>query len=166
MCAPYPSILLVLLGCVPAIRADAPLPPPQRYEVQSPSRKYVATLDPKTGVEVRASNSAAVLWRSKVWSRVAFLLDDGEHFVTGYSGMNLIPLDYSKDLVLLSFWKRDQKIRDVTVSELFPDTRVLRRTASHYHWGSITGLTNSTLIVTRCDGNEVRFDAATGKVKK
>ncbi|MDB6028041.1 MAG: hypothetical protein JWM68_4264 [Verrucomicrobiales bacterium] len=163
---PTLSAVLILLSCASQLQADEPLAPPARYEVQSPSHKFVATLDPQSGVHVRASGSSETLWTSTNWFRVAFLADDGEHFVTGYAGMNLIPQDYAKDLVLISFWRRDKKIRDVTVGELFPDTRILQKTVSHYNWGSITGVTNSALIVRRCDGRVMRFDVSTGRITK
>jgi hypothetical protein len=157
---------LVLVAVVSLVRADEPLAPPERYELQSASHKYVATLDPKTGVAVRAAGSTNLLWTSTNWFRVAFLGDDGDHFVTGYDGMNLIPQNYPRDLALITFWRRGEKIRSVNVGELFPDPRVLTRTVSHFHWGSITGLTNSTLTVLRCDGKTARFDVNTGRVKK
>lgn len=160
------STVLILLSCALPVHADEPLAPPARYEVQSPSHKFVATFDPQAGVRVNAAGSSEALWTSTNWFRVAFLADDGDHFVTGYGGMNLIPQNYTKDLVLVTFWKRDRKIRDVTVGELFPDTRVLKKTVSHYHWGSITGVTNSALIVTRCDDKVVRFDVTTGRITK
>jgi hypothetical protein len=163
---PTLSAVFILLACSQPIHADEPLAPPSRFEVQSPSHKFTATLDPKSGVSVRAAGSSEVLWTATNWFRVAFLADDGEHFVTGYGGMNLIPQNYTRDLALITFWRRDQKIRDVTVGELFPSTRVLKKTVSHYHWGSITGITNSTLVVTRCDDKIVRFDVSTGKVTK
>jgi hypothetical protein len=94
------------------------------------------------------------------------LADDGDHFISGYEGMNLIPQDYAKDLALVTFWRRNEKIRSVTVGELFPDLRVLTRTVSQYHWGSITGLTNNSLTVIRCDGKTVRFDVNTGRMKE
>src|SRR5260221_5893950 len=158
--------LLILLSCASVVRADEPLAPPARYEVKSSSHKYVATLDPKTGVVVRATGSSNILWTATNWFRVAFLANDGQDFVTGYDGMNLIPQDYTKDLVLVTFWRQDKRIRDVTVGELFPDTRILEKTVSHYHWGSIAGITNSTLIVSRCDGRVVRLDVTTGRIAK
>ncbi len=163
---PTIATLLILLSYASVVRADEPLAPPARYEVQNSSHKYVATLDPKTGVAVRATGSSNILWTATNWFRVAFLADDGHHFVTGCDGMNLIPQDYTKDLVLVTFWQQDKKIRDLTVGELFPDTRILEKTVSHYHWGSITGITNSTLIVSRCDGKVVRFDVTTGRITK
>ena len=80
--------------------------------------------------------------------------------------MNLIPQDYTKDLVLITFWRRNTKIREVKVSEMFPDTRILQRTVSHYNWGSITGITNGTLLVRRCDRKMVMFSATTGGIIK
>jgi hypothetical protein len=149
------------------VSADESLPPPKLHVVESPSKGYVATVDPKSGVAVRAADSRKVLWESpKTWSRSAFLADDGEHFVTGYDGLNLIPVNYTTNLVLITFWKKEQKIRDVTVGDLFPNTKVLVRTVSHYRWGGIQGITNNTLIVRRCDKKEVKFDVGTGKVTK
>ena len=159
--------LLILLCCPLDLQADTPLPPPKRHEVESPSKKYIATVDPKTGVTVRAAGSGKTVWKApKIWSRRAFLADDGEHLVTGYDGLNLIPVNYTRDLVLITFWRRGERIRDITVGELFPDTKVLVRTVSHYHWGGIQGITGRTLTVRRCDKKEVRFDITTGKVKE
>jgi hypothetical protein len=160
-------VSLIFLGCVIDINADTPLLPPKRHEVESSSKKFVATVDPKLGVTVRAVGSSDVLWKGPaMWARNAFLADDGEHFVTGYDGLNLIPANYSTDLVLITFWKKDQKIREVTVGELFPDPSVLVRTVSHYHWGGIRGIKGNTLIVSRCDGTQVTFDITTGRIKK
>jgi len=160
------STLLFLLSFASEVRSDEPLAPPARYEVRSPSRRYVATLDPKTGVEVRASGSSEILWTSTNWFRVAFLADDGEHLVTGYDGMNLIPQDYTKDLVLITFWRRNSKIRDIKVGEVFPDTRILQKTVSHYNWGSITSIKNGTLLVRRCDRKIMKFSVITGGITK
>jgi hypothetical protein len=52
------------------------------------------------------------------------------------------------------------------VGELFPNTRILQKTVSHYNWGSIMRITNDMLIVRRCDGKELRFDVTTGKATK
>ena len=158
--------LLTLLLCTTVGRADEPLAPPARYEIQSPAHKYVASLDPKTGVAVRAAGSTNILWTATNWFRVAFLADDGQHLVTGYDGMNLIPQNYAKDLVLITFWQRDRMIRDATAAELIPDPRVLQKTVSNYHWGMLTGITNHTLTVRRCDGKMLRFDVTTGRLAK
>jgi hypothetical protein len=158
---------LVVVIVFPHAHADTPLTAPRRYLVESTSKKYVAVVDPKNGVEVRSVDSGKVLWKAPIrWSRDAFLADDGTHFVTGYDGLNLIPVNYSTNLALVTFYRRKEKIKEVSVLELFPNTNVLVRTASHYHWGSIQGITDSTLTVKRCDKKEVRFDITTGKIAK
>ena len=69
--------VLMLLSFALQIRADEPLGPPARYEVQSPSHKFVATLEPKSGVRVSVSGSSEALWTSTNWFRVAFLAMTG-----------------------------------------------------------------------------------------
>jgi hypothetical protein len=90
-------VFLILLSSASVVCADTPPPPPERYEIHSPSHKYVATLDPETGTEVRATSSSKVIWTSPHWYRAAFLSDDGDHFVTEYDGGNLIPQHYRRD---------------------------------------------------------------------
>jgi hypothetical protein len=157
-------VLITLLQYTSLVYSDEPLAPPKTYTIHSPSKKFVATIDPNRGVKVRSADSSKTLWKApKIWSRSALLADDGEHLVTGYDDLDLIPLDYTKDLVLITFWRRDKKIKDITVGDLFPDTKVLRRTASHYHWGSLKTITETTLTVKLCDNSKVIFDIATGK---
>ncbi len=144
--------------------ADAPLAPPKRYTIESSSNKYIAIVDPKDGVTVSAAANKKTLWKSpKAWSRSAFLADDGEHLITSYNGLNLIPLDYKPNLVLITFWHREKKIREITVGDLFPDPKVLTQTVSHYHWGSLQGIIDGKLIVMRCDNKQLKFDITSGK---
>ncbi len=159
-------ISLFVFFSATVIRADSPLPPAKRYQVESPSKKFIATVDPKSGVTVQSAGAKESLWRAKrVWSRDSVLADDGEHFITGYNGLNLIPLDYTTNLVLITFWHRDRKIREVTVGDLFPNTHILRRTVSHYDWGHIQGIEDNILLVERCDRKKLRFDFRTGAIK-
>jgi hypothetical protein len=145
---------------------NVPLPPPSRYEISSPSGKFFARVDPNSGVRVYATGSTNVLWTLSKWFRVAFLADDGDHFISVYDGGNLIPKNFKKDLPLITFWDRNKNIRDVTVGELFPDTSILKTTESHYYWGDISRITNASLVVTRCDGKLVRFNVANGEMFK
>jgi hypothetical protein len=77
--------------------------------------------------------------------------------------LNLIPLDYPKDLVLITFWNDGHKIREIRIGEIFPDERLLKRTASHYDWGYITGIAHDGFLhVKRSDGLEIYYDVKTG----
>jgi hypothetical protein len=97
------------------------------------------------------------------WFRVASLADDGEHFVAGYWGMNLIPLNYDKQLVMLYFFKRGELLNHVTLEQIIRDNSKLRRTASHYAWGNFLGLDKSgRYVVETVEGRRIRFDLTTG----
>jgi len=67
--------------------------------------------------------------------------------------LNLLPTDFSDDLVLLTFWREGTKFRDVRVRDFAPDHRILERMVSHYHWGTVHGIdAKGQLKVERADG--------------
>jgi hypothetical protein len=155
--------LFAILMLVPVVYSDVPLHVPIKYEVLSPNKKFRAEIDPLEGTKITRVESGKVLWKLPDWYRWAFLSDDGEHFVTGYDGLNLIPLDCTKKLVLITFWRKGNKVKEVTVGDLFPDTRILQRTVSHYQWGTIDGIDRDGFLqVRRCDGTKFLFDVRTG----
>jgi len=157
------TLFVMLLLIVPPVHSDGPLPAPAKHDVLSQNKKFRAELDPRVGTKIINVESGRVLWQIPDWYRWVFLGDDGEYLVTGYDGLNLIPLDYTKNLVLITFWKKGNKNKDITVGDLFSDTRILQRTVSHYQWGYIYGIDrNGFLHVKRCDGLEILFDVRTG----
>jgi len=91
------------------------------------------------------------------------LADDGDHFVTRFDGINLLPLDYRKDYVMLSFYRRGVLIREVHLNELIQDFSKLRRTASHYYWGNYWGWNETGhYVVETLEGRKIAFDVKTG----
>jgi hypothetical protein len=145
-------------------RGDAPLPPPGKVTVTSPSGRIRAFSDPKTGTRVEDANSHKVLWSLPDWHRRFFISDDGKHLVTQYDGLNLIPTDFTDDLVLFTFWREGRKLREIRVRDFVPDHRMLQRTASHYYWGTIYSIdAQGRLKVERADGKIFFFDVTTGK---
>jgi hypothetical protein len=95
--------------------------------------------------------------------RVAFVSDDGQHVVTGYDGV-LLPLTYSRDLPIITFWREGAVVRRVPLSEVIRDLRKLQRTASHYRWGEYLGFNASGhFVVKTVDRGSVAFDVATGR---
>ena len=160
------SILAVLLfsTCVGDIRADSPLPSPAIQRVVSPSGKFAAVSDPSTRTTTVQSSAGDPLWRVPGWFRSVHVSDDGEHLATGYGGLNLIPLNAPDSLELVTFWERGRKVNSVALGKLVPDRSILRRTTSHYEWGTISGIdSNNRLIVTRVDGRVFRFNVASGE---
>jgi hypothetical protein len=152
---------------VAVARGDTPLPPPSKVTATSPNGHICAVSDPKAGTNVEDVTQHKLLWRLPDWHRAMFVANDGKHLVTEYHGLNLIPIDFTDDLVLLTFWREGTKIREVTVKDLFPDHSILLRTASHYLWRHTIEMdAQDRLKVQRVDGRIFFFDVATGKETK
>ena len=98
------------------------------------------------------------------WFRIAFISSDGEYLVTGYEGLDLLPLDYRKDEVMLAFYDRGKLLQQVRLSELIADFSKLEKTASHYRWGKYLGLNDDDhLTVELIDKRWILFNAKTGQ---
>ena len=124
--------LLWLMAAVAfALMADQPLPAPFDQRINSPNKRYYALLsaNEKRTVAYDASTKTR-LWEMAGWFRVAALADDGEHFVTGYDGVNLIPANYDPKMTMLTFYRSGKPFRSISLQELVPDLSKLRPTAS------------------------------------
>src|SRR6266496_3050086 len=158
---------LLLLGVSQAIAlADAPLRAPSPMTVCSSSKVFCLLTDQKTGTHAyraRPDGTRQSLWSMPGWYRVIFLADDGRHAVTGYDGA-LLPLDYSPNESLLTFWRDGSRIRTIPVSGLVKDLKKLQRTSSHYRWGSYVGFDAAgNFVVSTVEREKVLFDVTTGK---
>jgi len=144
-------------------KGDMPLPPPSEITAMSRNSGIRAISDPKAGTRVEDAKQGKVLWRLSEWHRSMRVADDGKHLVTESDGMNLIPVDFTDDFVLLTFWRNGTKIRDVTVRDLFPGRQGLVRTVSHYAWRLGMDLdAQGWLLVSLIDGRTLLFDVGTG----
>lgn len=147
--------------------ADTPLPPPEAKEVWSPNKRFCAAMDPKarTTVVYRVAKDGhrTRSWTMKGWFRVAHLADDGEHLVVGHDGINLLPTNVAKEEPMIRFFKRGKLFNIVALGELQPDLKKLKRTVSHYHWGSYLGFDKEGhYVVETVDGRKLAFDVNTG----
>jgi hypothetical protein len=156
--------LLVIAAIIGTARADTPLPPPSTVIALSPNRAVRAVSEPHCDTRIENVKHGDVLWRIPGWHRAMFVANDGNHLVTEYNGLNLIPKDYTPHLVLLTFWSAGAKIKEITVGELFPDRTVLQETDSHYAWGLVKGVDSAgSLKVHLMDGRMMYFDISSGK---
>lgn len=144
--------------------ADAPLRPPEKYTVCSLSQAFCAVADPAVdSVTVFARGATNPIWSLKPWHRQVLLANDGDHLVIGPPGLNMIPLDARVTDPLLVFMNRRAVVRTVPVGELFPGLASLRRTASHYAWGRVIGISaHGQLVVELVSGRRVAFNVRTG----
>jgi hypothetical protein len=108
-----------------------------------------------------------VLWSFPRWHRSLFVADDGKLLVRQYDGLNLLPTDFTDDVVLLTFWREGRKLCEVRVRDFIPDHHILKQTASHYLSGKVDGIgAQNRLKVERADGKIFFFDVSTGKTKE
>ena len=170
-----------------AARAGEPLPPPEAKAVCSQNGFFCAVMDPEqkvtTVVRRRAGGVSQPLWSMDGWFRVAYVSNDGEYLVTGYDGVNLLPLKYKKDQVMISFYDRGRLIGQVRLNEMISDFSKLEKvasrdtalatarggsqTVSHYRWGDYMGLNSEDhLTVELADKTWLLFDVRTGKMIK
>jgi hypothetical protein len=159
-----PVVFALVLVAASHLLADAPLRPPAKYTACSPSQAFCAVADPGThSVAVFARGAVKPIWSLPTWQRQVFLANDGNHMVIGPPGLNLLSLDAKPSDPLLTFMNRNAVVRIVTVGELFPGMSSLRRTASHYAWGDIVGISaHDQLIVQLEGGRRVAFSVLTG----
>ena len=77
--------------------------------------------------------------------------------------MNPIPVDYDRDMPMLTFHRRGAVSATVRLGDL-AGRRNLQRTVSHYYWGDYLGLdADGHYVVKVSRGDEIRFDMATGR---
>jgi hypothetical protein len=157
--------------CAPLRRAgaDAPLLDDGVDRIDSTNKRFYAvpSLDRRSTVVYRtatAGSKAARLWTVPGWHRAGFLADDGEHFVVGYFGGNLLNREHNKpDQVMLSFFRQGTLIRVVRLDEVIVDRAQLRRTVSHYAWGELVGFVGPRrFAVDTIEQRRLVYDVATG----
>ncbi|MFZ6756429.1 hypothetical protein ACO0K9_04355 [Undibacterium sp. Ji50W] len=153
--------LLLLLSTIFA-NADAPLQAPKVIRRENLNKTFTAVSDPKKGTVILRTDGKE-MWRIPAWFRDFYIANDGVYFVSTYWGMDLIPLDYKTNLVLMTFWKNGKIIKEVPIKELVTSKDVLVRTASHYLWGTVEGLNKDDLLtVRRADGVIFLYNIKTG----
>jgi hypothetical protein len=167
------SLMAFLLFAPLPAAADEPLAKPWPKTVCSANSSYCAVMDPASWTtEVRIGEAGEVLWSMAGWFRLAALSDDGQTLVAGYDGqtlvagydgMNLLPLDYSPDLVILTFYRRGAPVAEVTLDDVIDDFAALERTVSHYLWGHYLGFDQrGRYLIETVDGRNTAFDPTTG----
>lgn len=107
------------------------------------------------------------LWAMYGWFRVFKLADDGQHLVTGYNGMNLVPKSFDGNEVMIRFHRKGELIQMVTLKDLFVNLGSMKKTASHYSWGWYLGFNPAGQYeVETEEGRILAFDPKTGQQTK
>ena len=148
---------------------DAPLPGPVRHTVCAPSNAFCVTSDPESGTFAHAPDASIEnrSWSMEGWFRVIYVSDDPEILVTGFDGVNLVPLEAPGEVEILHFWRNGKLVRSYTLDQLVRNLRSLKRTVSHYHWGNYLGFDKDGKFRLRTAEEWILvFDARTGALVK
>ena len=146
--------------------ADAP----ERYRICNYTVTYCASLVPgedtriyKIVGELHAPRTE-LLYTIPGWHRSAHISPTGEYFVTGYPGLNLLPLNVKDSQVVVTIWKRGKIHQTVSIGQVLKSMDSLERTASHYAWGGIDCVFSTVVLVRTVEG-PVWIILATGDVE-
>ena len=125
--------------------ADTPSPPPPNVVVWSEDHGYFVESVPNGDTTVYRMSDGRALWKIPSWHRCVFVSDTG--FVAiGDGGINLLPLNYRSDLVLIELWHDGRLVHQIRLGDLVQNPKHLRRAASHYYWGIISGFNASNQL--------------------
>ena len=106
------------------------------------------------------------LWRLVDWQRVAFLSNDGKHLAACHAGLNLIPTN-DPEQVMISLFNKGKLEHQIKLKALIGNLDALRKTVSHYDWGSCIGLrADGRLRVNTVEDKQLYIDLATGKISE
>jgi hypothetical protein len=138
---------LILFGALvgTSLWADTPLPPPAKVVVWSENHGYFVESVPNGDTTVYRMSDGTALWKIPSWHRIVFVSDTGFVAICD-DGINLLPLNYKTDVVLIELWQNGRLIHQIRLGDLVHNPKLLRRTASHYYWGIISGFNTSSLL--------------------
>ena len=140
--------LIIAIAGIGESYATSPLAPPEIHSVESANAEYLVVSDPVKGTTCVRKETGAMLWENPKWYRMIFISNDGKYLVTSYDGMNLIPTDSPKDLVLVTIFTNGKISKEFKLMDLIPDVSILSENMNHYDWGGVVGFDdNGTLKV-------------------
>jgi len=144
--------------------ADQPLPPPEKVAAWSENHTYMVESVPNGETTVYRVLDGKELWTIPGWHRSVFVSDTG--FVAiGYEGINLLPLNYRFDVVLIELWHDGRMTHRVRLRDLVQNPKLLLRTASHYYWGYVSGFNTSNLLEVVTLKSKVYIDPQNGRTQ-
>lgn len=143
----------------------------RRIRIMSPNKKAGADifLDKKL-IKVhrevwRKGNIGRVepFWSMEGDFRQGWITDDGEYFVGCPGDLNLLPLNFSKDLTILSFFKHGSLIAGVRLDQLITDFSRLEKSESGYRWSKYIGLNEcGSIALETIESRKILIDVTNG----
>ena len=148
--------------------ADAPLPLPIEQEICNKTNSYCAVISLENGSSVYENGNERKkrkIYSIPGWHRDPYLSENGEYFAAGYSGLSLVPLDVNENTIILTIWKRGEKITEVKLGQLLTSMASLQKTVSHYYWGETIGFDkDGSFAIKTVEGNVVKINPKNGEI--
>lgn len=160
-------ILIVLIASVilNSAKADAPGLPPATIRVKSSDGRISVVSIPGRNT-IAYSVDGKRLWIVPGWHEQFLVPNNGIDLIVLYGGLNLIPKNYSENLVLMTVWRRGRIFRRFRLREIVAEPSTLTETASHYFWGNVLTLRNNKdIIINRSDGKQISLNYENGRIE-
>jgi|GEM_PF-4801715 len=160
------AAILLVAALIPHISgADVPARSPATSRAISDDGRIRVISTPR-GNTAAYSIDGRRLWTVPGWHQTFLVSNNGTDLITVYSGQNLIPKNYSNDLILLTVWRKGKKYREFRLREIVTDPSMLAETSSHYFWGALVGLRDGKkLVINRSDGRQIFLNYENGIIE-
>jgi hypothetical protein len=157
-------IFLALLSV--GVNADTPINHPKAIQILDPKSNYCAFVEQNnTTVYQMGCLTGKELYSIKGYHPLSYLRNKGSILISTYSGLNLVGVKNPLETVIFKVYKNGKIQRTVKLKEFITSSKVLTKTASHYHWGHIKYLKNHVFEIETVEGI-VLFNYETGIVAK
>lgn len=103
------------------------------------------------------------LWVIDSYFKKIWLTNCGEYLIASDLDNDLLPLSYSKDQAILSFFKEGKLIKEARVDQVIKDFSKLQKRDAGYGWGKYLGLNAAGhFVIEDIEGEKMLFDVKTG----
>lgn len=165
------TIFFILFTISFKLFGDTPLPLPKNEQVWSKNKAFVADLSwhnqTTTVSKIDPKGNKIKIWKMKGCFRWSALSNDGKFLAVPYRGGNLLSINYEKDQIMLTLYKKGRVTKIIRLHELIENFDNLQRTVSHFYWGKYTGFSKTgAYSIKTVEGNTFILNPKTGKIKK
>jgi hypothetical protein len=151
-------------------------------EMLSERIKYISSPNRGAGADILIDKKVIIVnkvkWKGNIgrkeafWSmegdfRQGWITDDGEYFVGCSEYLSFLPLNFNRDLTILSFFKHGSLIAQVRLDQLITDFSRIEKRGSQYRWCKYIGLNECGFVALKTtEDKKILLDVTTGKIEE
>jgi hypothetical protein len=104
------------------------------------------------------------MWSIEACFEEVWVANDGQHIIGATHAKGTLPLSYTKEEIIFSFFKNGKSIGDIGLSEIINDLLKLEKTQLGLRWGNLKGFNEAGYLVAETVENQIlMFDPTTGR---